>query len=184
MRSSNTQKPRSNSDTTIAPTSILTIQITELASATKRETRKGSKYRPIQRIDGVIIESPRYQPSPSPSLSPSLSPALSTKTFVPKSLVINPPIKPISQHLRIQQLREINLRGIREFDAELAKQKRRDGSDQLMNCGHDGNGVVVNSGRGGYNGPTKAHESTPMERFMQEEGPWTTFSPRLNSMFP
>jgi hypothetical protein len=164
MRSPTTSLPirAPENDITITASTTLNISI-PLASKdkSKSKSRKPRPYRPIQRPDGVITEHPRYQPS----LSPSPSPPLTTKTFQPIETVLEMPVKPISRHLQLQRLREQNLRAVREFDAELARQKGRDGY----------NGIVE-FGRSGYNGPAGGDECYQMRRFMRDDGPWTTYS--------
>jgi hypothetical protein len=164
MRSPTTSQPirASENDITITTSTALNISI-PLASKdkTKTKSRKLRPYRPVQRADGVITEYPRYQPS----LSPSPSPPLTTKTFQAIETVLEIPAKPISRHLQLQRLREQNLRAVREFDAELARQKGRDGY----------NGIVE-FGRSGYNGPAGGDECYQMRRFMRDDGPWTTYS--------
>ena len=164
MRSPTTSQPirASENDITITTSTALNISIPLISKdKTKTKSRKLRPYRPVQRADGVITEYPRYQPS----LSPSPSPPLTTKTFQAIETVLEIPVKPISRHLQLQRLREQNLRAVRDFDAELARQKGRDGY----------NGIVE-FGRGGYNGPADDDECYPMRRFMREDGPWTTYS--------
>lgn len=164
MRSPTTSLPIRvpENDITITTSTALNISI-PLASRdkTKTKSRKPRPYRPVQRPDGVITEHPRYQPS----LSPSPSPPLTTKTFQPIETVLEIPVKPISHHLQLQRLREQNLRAVRDFDAELARQRGRNGY----------NGVVEFR-QGGYHAPAGGNEWNPMRRYIGEDGPWTTFS--------
>jgi hypothetical protein len=164
MRSPTTSLPirAPENDITITASTTLNISI-PLASKdkSKSKSRKPRPYRPIQRPDGVITEHPRYQPS----LSPSPSPPLTTKTFQPIETVLEMPVKPISRHLQLQRLREQNLRAVRDFDAELARQK-----------GIDGYNRIVEYKQGGYYRHVGGNECNPMKRFIGEDGPWTTFS--------
>jgi hypothetical protein len=170
MRSPTASQPlrATENDTTITAETSLDISMvlsSKDKTKTKTKSRKLRPYRPVQRPDGVITEYPRYQPSLSNCSPPSPSPALSTKTFQPIEIVLDIPSKPISRHLQLQRLRDANLRAVRNFDQELAKQKGRDGYHQPQE-----------RGRSGYNGPIEGRDCGPMERFMKDDAPWTTFS--------
>lgn len=183
MRSPTSTQPLipSNPSLTITNTTALAISIKTLGpkGKSKNKTRTQLGYRAIQRPDGVVVEYPRYQPSASPSPLPS--PTLSTKTFEPKPLILTPPTNPISRNLQIQQLRDANLRGIRDFDAELARQRGRDGYNGPVECGRGGYNAPVERGRGAYCEPVEDCQLTPMERFLRNEEPWTPYSPRMES---
>ncbi|KAF2790756.1 hypothetical protein K505DRAFT_76333 [Melanomma pulvis-pyrius CBS 109.77] len=183
MRSPTSSQPPipSNPSLTITNTTALAISIKTLdpKSKNKDKTRTQLGYRAIQRPDGVVVEYPRYQPSTSPSPRPS--PTLSTKTFEPKPLALTSPTKPISRTLQIQQLRDANLRGIRDFNAELARQRGRDGYNGPVECGRGGYNTPVERGRGEYYEPVEECQLTPMERFLRNQEPWTPYSPRMAS---
>jgi hypothetical protein len=86
--------------------------------------RRKSKFRAFQRVDGVIVERPRY-------LQPDS-----------KAFVFEP--KPVFFELSMKK----------RLPARLVKRR-------------------VEQGRDGYNGPM-------MQRFLDEDGPWTSYSDRRN----
>ncbi|CAO2654022.1 Nn.00g107550.m01.CDS01 [Neocucurbitaria sp. VM-36] len=147
---------------TISPTSNLRIEMT-MQTKSRRHTKK---YRALERSDGVIIEYPRYQPASS-----APRPALH---FEKKLFTLD--------NTRISSKPKEKSRAIGAMDEDMV-----DIGAHFVACGRDGYNAPVVCGRGGYNGPFDLQTGSqkqrhcglmPMQRFLAEAGPWTTFEVR------
>lgn len=144
---------------------------------TKTSSKRRTKYRPVQRIDGVVTEYPRYQVKGAP-----VQEAFKFEKHIftldgirgPSTIGVGSPES---------AEREKDLRGVGAF-AEA--------------YGRDGYNRIVEYGRGGYNAPTPMHAKrngyadfpdqrpidscaglAPMQRFLEETGSWSEVSLQL-----
>lgn len=126
-RSSNAQNVNTCTTHNVTPSADLSITITVIyKSKPKRRTR----YRIVERSDGVIIEQPRYQPEDSP-------PKEEFKFVKSLFTIGNPPtMKKPSQAIH------------KQADADLLQI-----GTFLLDCGRNGYNGPVDNGRDGYNGP-------------------------------
>jgi hypothetical protein len=138
-----------NADTYLSTSSSLSIT---LALQSKREPYV--KHRPVERPDGVIVEQPRYRPSTP--IAP-----LRCHDFNPRALSLQLPKPP--KRWRVKQNRS---------------KKEGDHAHGLKLCG-EAEGDVGISRRNTYSGPLDVnvtHRNVVMERFLTEDGPWTSYS--------
>jgi hypothetical protein len=164
-------KPILNINTTtsnIDISALATLSITMTIQA-EAKPKKRTKYRPVQRPDGVIVLQRPYRPTASPAPAPKFEKHL--PTFV----------VPTATHKQ---------QSTRRRDEDLAGVGSR-----LTETGGEDNNDSLEAGRGGYNDPCYRSEEvwgfledvqrtrnnrqiTPMQRFLGESGPWSTFESR------
>jgi hypothetical protein len=135
------------------------------------KSRKKTVYRVAQRPDGVIVEKPRYRPSPPISICKTRGEA------------------------EDKGKEAVNKDGRDGFGE--AVERGRSGYNK---GGKDSNGQVFERGRSGYNNVFTIHTTQidghqgdikyrvpesniadPMQRFLAESGPWSTFNTRSAS---
>jgi hypothetical protein len=133
--------------------------------------KRRTKYRPVQRPDGVIVLQRPYHPTTLPS-----APAPKFEKHLPTFVV------PTATHKQKDK--------IRRRDEDLAGV-----GSILMETGGGDNNDSLKAGRGGYNDPCCGSEEvwdfledaqrtlnnrqiTPMQRFLGESGPWSTLESR------
>ncbi|OAL51560.1 hypothetical protein IQ07DRAFT_642502 [Pyrenochaeta sp. DS3sAY3a] len=170
------------------------------AKSSKKHSNK--KYRAMERPDGVIIEYPRYQPSTSPAPQ---GPQFEKKLFTlparvsPKPRSKNPATPALARVVARDQ--DFELSAIGAFATQSGRDGYndvvlggRDGYNDIALCGRDGYNDVALCGRGGYNSAFnldaevksmrdqrdagRGRSLAPMQRFMDEEGPWGVFDLR------
>lgn len=160
------------STTSISRSANLTITMTIQAKSKKR-----TNYRPIERPDGVVVLQRPYRPA---TASPQSTPKF--EKHVPIFTVPTPSTKPKRDEPR--------------RDVTIATEKKEEDfahvGAHLTENGRDGYNDLVDAGRGGYNDRCDGHAEllgskkgisriedastrSPMQRFLSEEGPWSSF---------
>ncbi|KAF2677483.1 hypothetical protein K458DRAFT_160946 [Lentithecium fluviatile CBS 122367] len=134
-----------------------------ITMAIESRSRKKTVYRVVQRSDGVIVEKPRYTPSPGPP-TPTRSIPLSEKRAQATELAPGY-IKPARSD-RDTRMAE-DLRGVGTFVGGEPTQPR------------DGYYRAFERGRGGYN-EVFGRGLDPVRRFLEKPGPWSTHNRRAN----
>lgn len=158
--------------TNITPTANLIIKLhMEQHSKKKRQ----AKYRVVQRDDGIVVEFPRYHPAHAP---PKQEFKFEQKLF---NLPPPPPRpSPKARKLSVPRSTDDTLAGIGACMARLPQESQ----DSPVPCGRGGYNDSFHatrdiraqiSGNPGY-GLDRQRDLTPMERFMVESGPWSSFS--------
>lgn len=145
------------------------------------KSRKKTAYRVAQRPDGVIVEKPRYRPSSS-----SPAPVNRESIFEKRSQILELPQgtskgTQMNKEMRMSE----DLRGVGGF-AGGDRSIRRCGRDEytgVFERGRGGYNEVFGRGTNGYQGPFENHVrrsdvADPMQRFLEEPGPWSTHSRR------
>lgn len=178
---------------TLPVSSSATIHFTMSPNAKqpKKHSNKSKKYRAMERPDGVIIEYPRYHPSTSPApqglqFEKKLFTLPARVSPTPRSK--NPATPAPARAVPRDQ--DFELSAIGAF----AAQSGRDGYNDVVLGGRDGYNDVALCGRGGYNSAFdlnaearsmrdqrdagRGRSLAPMQRFMDEEGPWGAFELR------
>lgn len=149
--------PNANNNINISTSSNLSISITK-----EPHTRHPPTYRAIKRADGVIVEFPKYQPSPVRYLTTNDPQQVQTTKSI-RFILETPQTDGGRKTIAIppETRMEDDLRGIRSF------------SPELRTC----------CGRDGYNGHCQIENAAgvgeSMQRFLDEEsgdGPWTPYS--------
>lgn len=135
---------------------------------TQDKSKKRTKYRPIERPDGVIVLQRQYRPATS-SLIPQQPHTF--KKHIPTFIV------PTTSKITEPSPK------LRPFEDGLI------GIGAHLDAGRDGYNDLVDTGRGGYNDMNDGREElldlaktfkksqgmTPMQRFLGESGPWSGF---------
>ena len=142
------------------------------------KSHKKTVYRAVRRADGVIVEKPRYQPSPSIVLHQA-------NKHTPSSQLRDKNLpQDIAQDSRLEKRVPMSedLRGVGGVESEVTK------------CVRDESNGVARRGRGGYNDVfrrrgdghrailgyhlRKSDVADPMQHFLEESGPWSTLHTR------
>jgi hypothetical protein len=160
-----------NSNTTSRPnvSASANLKITMTIKA-QDMSKKRTRYRPIERPDGVIVLQRPYRPAACP---PSIQQPPKFEKHLPTFIVPATSKKPVSSA------------ELQTADDDFA------GIGAHLEHGRDGYNEPVDTGRGGYNDIRDSREElwdfmkdnskpqgcTPMQRFLADSGPWSAFEP-------
>ncbi|KAH7081194.1 hypothetical protein BKA63DRAFT_203753 [Paraphoma chrysanthemicola] len=165
LLSTNNLNSNTTSRSTISRSASLKITMT---IKTQDKSKKRTKYRPIERLDGVVVLQRPYRPATASSI-PQQPPTFEKHipTFVVPTTSKTTQLPP----------------KLRTFEDNLI------GVGAHLDAGRDGYNDMVDAGRGGYNDMNDGREElldlvrtfkqsqgkTPMQQFLVESGPWSTF---------
>ncbi|KAH7091608.1 hypothetical protein FB567DRAFT_277888 [Paraphoma chrysanthemicola] len=165
LLSANNLNCNTTSRQNISGSASLTITMT---IKTQDKSKKRTKYRPIERPDGVVVLQRPYRPATSSSI-PHQPPTF--EKHIP-TFVVPTTSKTTKQPPQLQT-----------FEDDLI------GIGAHLDVGRDGYNDLVDAGRGGYNDVNDGREelldlvkafkksrgTTPWQRFLGESGPWSAF---------
>jgi hypothetical protein len=161
-----------------------TLSIT-MADQPEVKSKRRTKYRPVQRSDGVIVLQRPYRPTTS-------SPPLQVSTFenhLPTFIV--PASKATLNRVTGTKRVDEDLTAIGSYFPGM----ETNGSEEMVGAGRGCYQDLMEAGRGGYNDifgkhdnmanfteelrqPRTGHHKTPMQCFLSEPGPWSSLELR------
>jgi hypothetical protein len=135
-------------------------------------SKRHIRYRPVQREDGVVTEYPRYRPAHAPTTQAIM---FEKKLFSLDEVSAKQQTSVPAIERNITQ----DLRGI----AASMQERGRDGYNGPVECGRGGyNGVFDNAAASQFEVLSMSSDIqrglAPMERFLCEDGPWSSCSGR------
>lgn len=149
--------------------SLPTLKIT-MTIQTQAKPKRNTKYRPVERPDGVVVlQRPYHHPAALPAPN-----APKFEKHIPTFAAPKSPTRP-TQENAIKRIKE-DLPHIGGSFVDAG----RDGYNELMQAGRGGYQEISEQAKGlmefleGFGGNETTRHMTPMQRFLDAAGPWST----------